>query len=139
MEHNESISKLLRLKRYERPPQDYFENFLSDFQLRQRAEVIHRPFFKVLLDRISSAFTPPPSPRLAFAASCAVAVIAGASVFTWSTSEDGENPGVNMTLTSGQPVEIGAPRPAAPTAKPLQTVQYVLPAEVVSYASRRTF
>lgn len=139
MEHNESISKLLRLKRYERPPQDYFENFLGDFQLRQRAEVIHRPFFKVAWDRLSSAFTPPPIPRLALASSFAVAIIAGASVFTWSGTEADETPGVSMTLTSGQPIEIGAPQPAAPTAKPLQTVQYVLPAEVVSYASRRTF
>ena len=77
MEPNESISKLLRLKRYEQPPGEYFERFLGEFQLRQRAEVIHRPLFKVAWDRLRSAFTPPPIPRLALASSFAVAILAG--------------------------------------------------------------
>jgi hypothetical protein len=139
MEPNESISKLLRLKRYEQPPGEYFERFLGEFQLRQRAEVIHRPLFKVAWDRLRSAFTPPPIPRLALASSFAVAVLAGLSVFTWSGSEVDESPTVTATLASGQPIPSGAPQNAATPAKRLQTVQYVLPAEVVGYASKRTF
>jgi len=33
---NDEIARLLRLKRYERPPPDYFENFLHEFHRRQR-------------------------------------------------------------------------------------------------------
>ena len=33
---NDEISRLLRLKRYEQPPPDYFENFLSEFRRRHR-------------------------------------------------------------------------------------------------------
>jgi hypothetical protein len=73
---NNDISKLLRLKRYEQPPAEYFENFLAEFQLRQRAEVIHRPFFQIAWDRLCRFLTPPSMPRLAMAGSFAVAVIA---------------------------------------------------------------
>ena len=73
---NNDISKLLRLKRYEQPPPEYFENFLAEFQVRQRAEVIHRPFFRIAWDRLCRFLAPPIMPRLAMAGSFAVAVIA---------------------------------------------------------------
>ena len=76
MDPEESISKLLRLKRYEQPRPDYFEDFLAEFQLRQRAEVIHRPFWNIAWDRFSSLFSPLPSMRLVTASSFAAAMIA---------------------------------------------------------------
>ena len=120
---NEQISKLLRLKRYEQPPEDYFENFLAEFQLRQRAEVIHRPFYQIAWDRLCHLLAPPNIPRLAMAGSFAVAVIATGSVLTWSDSE--------------APL---AQKNARVSSKTSPSVQYVLPAEVVTYASaRRSF
>lgn len=32
--------ELIRLKRYEEPPKEYFDNFLEDCRLRQRAELL---------------------------------------------------------------------------------------------------
>lgn len=128
---NNDISKLLRLKRYEQPPAEYFENFLAEFQLRQRAEVIHRPFFQIAWDRLCRFLTPPSLPRLAMAGSFAVAVIATGSVLTWSDSETEV-----LTLTQKAP----APSSPSQAAKSSPAVQYVLPAEVVTYASaRRSF
>ena len=128
---NNDISKLLRLKRYEQPPEEYFENFLAEFQLRQRAEVIHRPFFRIAWDRLCRFLTPPSLPRLAMAGSFAVAVIATGSVLTWSDSETEV-----LTLTQKAPA-LSSPSQAA---KSSPAVQYVLPAEVVTYASaRRSF
>ncbi len=128
---NNDISKLLRLKRYEQPPAEYFENFLAEFQLRQRAEVIHRPFFQIAWDRLCRFLTPPSLPRLAMAGSFAVAVIATGSVLTWSDSETEV-----LTLTQKAPA-LSSPSQAA---KSSPAVQYVLPAEVVTYASaRRSF
>jgi cytochrome c553 len=40
---NDEIARLLRLKRYEQPPADYFENFLSEFRRRQRDELLRQP------------------------------------------------------------------------------------------------
>ncbi len=122
---NEHISKLLRLKRYEQPPEDYFENFLAEFQLRQRAEVIHRPFFRIAWDRLCHLLAPPNIPRLAMAGSFAVAVIATGSVLTWSDTE------------TEAPLAQNIPQVSS---KSSSSVQYVLPAEVVTYASaRRSF
>ena len=124
---NDNISKLLRLKRYEQPPEDYFENFLSEFQLRQRAEVIHRPFYRIAWDRLCSLLEPSGVPRLAMAGSFAVAVIACGSVLTWSDSESEEF------------APSAAPKQATQAPGSAHEVQYVLPAEVVTYASRRSF
>jgi hypothetical protein len=132
---NNDISKLLRLKRYEQPPAEYFENFLAEFQLRQRAEVIHRPFFQIAWDRLCRFLTPPSMPRLAMAGSFAVAVIATGSVLSWSDSE-------TEGLTPSRPtIAQQAPAPSSPSqaTKSSPAVQYVLPAEVVTYASRRSF
>jgi hypothetical protein len=129
---NNDISKLLRLKRDEQPPAEYFENFLAEFQLRQRAEVIHRPFFQIAWDRLCRFLALPSMPRLAMAGSFAVAVIATGSVLTWS---DSETEGLTPTLTQQAPA-TNSPSQAT---KSSPAVQYVLPAEVVTYASRRSF
>jgi hypothetical protein len=71
-------------------------------------------------------------PRLAMAGSFAVAVIAAGSVLTWSGSE---TEGLTPTLTQQAPA-TNSPSKAS---KSSPAVQYVLPAEVVTYASRRSF
>jgi len=135
---NDSISKLLRLKRYEKPPEGYFEDFLAEFQLRQRAEVIHRPFFRIAWDRLCSLLAPPPVPRLVLAGSFAAAVIASSLVLDWAdTDPAAELPPIR--LSQSEPVQIDQPRQAAPSPKPASSVEYVLPAQVVSYASRASF
>jgi hypothetical protein len=48
---NDEIARLLRLKRYEQPPPDYFENFLHEFRRRQRDELRRQPLWSVCVDR----------------------------------------------------------------------------------------
>ena len=48
---NDEIARLLRLKRYEQPPPDYFENFLSEFRRRQRDELRRQPVWRVCFER----------------------------------------------------------------------------------------
>ncbi len=70
------LQRLLRLKRYEAPPPDYFEDFLVDFHRRQRAELLKRPLWRLMLDRLEGAlpsFTPS---HYAYAGACATAVAA---------------------------------------------------------------
>jgi hypothetical protein len=132
MEHDENISKLLRLKRYEQPPPEYFENFLAEFQLRQRADVIHRPFWKIAWDRLTPHFTMPSIPRLVTAGSFALAFIA--LVLNWSFPKNS---------TSSQQPNLASVSTIVPStdspAKVSSSVQYVLPARPVTYASARSF
>ena len=48
---NDEIARLLRLKRYEQPPPDYFENFLSEFRRRQRDELLRQPPWRIWFER----------------------------------------------------------------------------------------
>jgi hypothetical protein len=45
------IQKLIRLKRYEQPPEDYFDDFLLEFQRRQRSEMLQRPLWQIAWER----------------------------------------------------------------------------------------
>jgi len=134
MDNEDSITKLLRLKRYEQPPEDYFQNFLAEFQARQRSEVIHRPLLRIAWDRFSSMFVMPPVPRFVMASSFAAAVFAAVFVMTWA---DDDTPS-NLTLTSSGAVQLDSK--VQPTQrKKGSSVQYVLPARPVSYVSARSF
>jgi hypothetical protein len=48
------IQKLLRLKRYEKPEPEYFEDFLEEFQRRQRAELLKRSLWQIVCDRTNA-------------------------------------------------------------------------------------
>ena len=48
---DKEIAALLRLKRYEQPPPEYFENFLHEFHRRQRDELLKRPLWRICLER----------------------------------------------------------------------------------------
>ncbi len=139
MEHNESISKLLRLKRYEQPRPDYFEDFLAEFQLRQRAEVIHRPFWNIAWDRFSSFFAPLPSPRLFAAATFAATVIAAGVTLNWS-SQEAVTPPATWNLSTAAQMRLGSDQSAFTTSKKrVSSVHYVLPPRPTGYASAHSF
>jgi hypothetical protein len=48
---DDRIARLLRLKRYEQPPPGYFENFLHEFRLRQRNELLRQSRWRIWFDR----------------------------------------------------------------------------------------
>ena len=143
MTPEEQISKLLRLKRHELPPPGYFEDFLQEFQTRQRAELIRRPLWEIAWDRIASFAPSFQVPRLAYASIAALAVAASAMIIVHPGA-----PGSNgtlaanrstLSLTSPQPVTIGESVPVTMTSTGSPSVHYVLPTRPVSYASSRSF
>jgi hypothetical protein len=75
MDEYSDLQRLLRLKRHEAPPPEYFEDFLFEFHQRQRAELLKRPLWRLALDRIEAAL---PNwqvvPRYAYAGGCAAAL-----------------------------------------------------------------
>ena len=68
MNEDANLSKLLHLKRYEQPPPGYFDDFLREFQRRQRAELLRRPAWAVFWDRIASIAPTFRVPQFAYAA-----------------------------------------------------------------------
>jgi len=55
-EFNE-IRRLIRLKRYEKPGDGYFEEFLTEFQKRQRSELLQRSAHSLLVERVGTYFS----------------------------------------------------------------------------------
>lgn len=143
MPPEEQISKLLRLKRYEQPPPGYFDDFLREFQARQRADLIRRPLWEIAWDRISSIAPSFQVPRLAYASIVAMAVAASALIVVRpGTHVPSQNLAANrstLSLTQPQPVTIGESVPLAMTSTGSPSVHYVLPTRPVSYASSRSF
>jgi len=144
MANEPDISKLLKLKRYERPPAGYFDDFLSEFQSRQRAELLHRPLMEIIWDRLSSMAPTFHVPRIAYASMAALALAASTLILTRpmavqpSLASANASPG-SLSLNSPQPVTIGQGVPVVFTSTGSPSVHYVLPARPVSYASPRSF
>ena len=143
MSPEEQISKLLRLKRYEQPRPGYFEDFLLEFQARQRAELIRRPLWEIAWDRLVSLAPSFQVPRLAYAAIVALAVAASATIIVRphapvSTGALAANRST-LSLTPSRPVTIGESVPVTLTSTGSPSVHYVLPTRPVSYASSRSF
>ena len=54
MDKDEKLRRLLRIKRYEQPPEGFAEEFLEKFQRRQRSEIVRRSAFSILWERIQA-------------------------------------------------------------------------------------
>ncbi|MGJ8698040.1 MAG: hypothetical protein ACSHYF_17100 [Verrucomicrobiaceae bacterium] len=52
----EQIQNIIRLKRYETPRDGYFEDFLDEFQSRQRQELLKKSSLSLLGERVGTWF-----------------------------------------------------------------------------------
>ena len=77
---HEPMHKIIRLKRYEKPPEDYFENFLREFHRRQRAELLKPSLSALLLERLYGFLAEVRVPAMAYAGATAVAIVAGIAI-----------------------------------------------------------
>ena len=76
MAADHDIEKLLRLKRYEQPPPEYFDKFLRDFHRRQRSELLREPLWKMACERLAAFFGGETNRRLAYGAATALVLLA---------------------------------------------------------------
>lgn len=53
MKDSEPVQRLIRLKRYETPGEEYFGSFLAQLQERQRSELLRRSSREILAERFS--------------------------------------------------------------------------------------
>lgn len=133
------IQKLIRLKRYEQPPEDYFEDFLLEFQRRQRTEMIQRPVWQIAWERANLWLEGFRVPALAYAGIFAVALgVTGLMV----SSPNSPSAGSVAVNSAAAPAMIDLPS-AAPI-NPVVTVSsaprsYILEKRPVSYDAPFSF
>lgn len=146
MPDEEDIRKLLSLKRYEQPPQEYFDKFLRDFQRRQRSELLRQPLWKIALDRLHVFVGEHNVGRYAYAGATAmvlaIATVTSVKIVTTSRetaiADAGRQPGLrefgqSRVLANGfQNIQ-----PSAQTA--FARPHYVIDARPVSYEAPVSF
>ncbi len=124
------IQKLLRERRNPAPPtEDYFEDFLLDFQRRQRSEMLRRPVWEILWDRTNVWLEGLRVPAVAYASIVAVAVGVTGVMLSGQTSE-GTAPQLTAQSLSA-PAPLGVPVATVSTGNDLPP-SYVLESRPIS-------
>jgi hypothetical protein len=109
MSEFEDLQKLLRLKRYEQPPEDYMDKFVDEFRQRQRSEMLKGSSRGLLFERVVTYFEGFGKARWGYAigGACAAALVAfsliprSAQPLNQSGMADS---GGNLTSVSSTPV-----------------------------------
>lgn len=111
---------IIRLKRYEQPPEGYFEDFLREFHRRQRAELLKPSISTLVWERLCSLLPDVRVPAMAYAGATAVAVLAGVVILKSPSSESKgaasyavSYPSTPVTIQKMQPVSLRVDIPAA--------------------------
>lgn len=107
---DEQIPNIIRLKRYETPRDGYFEDFLDEFQRRQRSEMLHRSSIGLLVERVGTWFRELGSIKWVAGAGVAYATLM-AGILLWptgSTRSDDPNR-APASYEGGTPLPIEAP------------------------------
>jgi hypothetical protein len=135
MDEDLKVSKLLRLKRYEQPPPGYFEDFLREFQKRQRAEALRRPAWAVFWDRVTSIAPTFRVPQFAYAAILLLAAGVSTLIVTQQpagTIAKSDGPRTSLSLTPSKPVTITDTLPVSARTGGSLPSHYVLQSRPVS-------
>src|SRR5882757_40595 len=88
----EQLTALLRLKRYEQPPADYFDGLLKDIHRRQRTELLRRPLWKIAAERVQTFFSEHSMGHLSYAGAMAAVLIVGVGAIGLMTPGGGGSP-----------------------------------------------
>lgn len=152
----EQLSSLLRLKRYEQPPPQYFDQLLRDIHRRQRSELLHRPLWRIAVDRVQTFFGEHSMGRASYAGAMATVLVVGIAAIGLMTSgekiERNNNAHANtrpvaveklITIQPSAPApKLGSPSLATmqPRFAPVaHQPRYVMDARPVSYEPSSSF
>ncbi len=74
----EQLTALLRIKRFEQPPPQYFDRLLENIHRRQREELLHRPLWRIAVERVQTFFSEHSMGNVSYAGAMAAALVVGA-------------------------------------------------------------
>jgi len=119
----ENLQRIIRLKKYEAPSEDFVEDFVARFRERQRSELLRQSARGLLWERCVTFWENMVSPKWTMAA----ATTAVLAIFSWGiwVTADGDS-----SLISGSMIASADPLPAALSAQPQLAVQSELIREV---------
>lgn len=155
----EQLTALLRIKRYEQPPAQYFDQLLRDIHRLQRTELLRRPLWKIAIERMQTFFSEHSMGHVPYAGAMATVLVVGISAIGLMTPGGNfeRNPEA-LTSTAGDFGAVSTPklislqtsapapvldsplfRPVPPTFAPAgYQPRYVMDARPVSYEPQAT-
>lgn len=77
---DEQLSALLRLKRHEQPPAGYYDKLLQDIHRRQRTELLRRPLWRIMAERVQTFFSEHSMGHASYAGAMTAALLVGVAV-----------------------------------------------------------
>ena len=137
---DKSTHSIIRLKRYENPPEGYYEEFLREFHYRQRAELLKPSLRTLLLERFSLLTLEFRVPVSAYAGATVLAVLA--SVAIWHANPSAPAPSYSqtpVTIQKMQPVSLRVDSPAVADTSRIFPTSYLLQARPASHESPLSF
>lgn len=139
MNEPSEIQKLIRLKRYEQPPEGYFDDFLLEFQRRQRAEMLRRPLWQIAWDRANLWLEGFRVPAIAYASILVAAIGVGGLIVT--SQNGGSSPAIASASTETPAATVAAPVTVSGPVATVSTLppSYILEKRPVSYEAPFSF
>jgi hypothetical protein len=104
MSEFEDIQRLIRLKRYETPSEDFVEDFLAQFHQRQRSELLRHSARGLLWERVATYFDDLVSPKWVMAGVTACMAIVAAWGAMNIVSSGGQQSSVAMIAAEPAPM-----------------------------------
>ena len=74
----EQLTALLRIKRFEQPPPQYFDRLLENVHRRQREELLHRSLWRIAVERVQTFFSEHSMGNVSYSVAMAAALVVGA-------------------------------------------------------------
>ncbi len=98
----DQLTALLRIKRFEQPPTQYFDRLLENIHRRQREELLHRPLWRIAVERVQTFFSEHSMGNVSYAGAMAAALVVGAGAIAVMMPGEIEKQSFAKVSTPGQ-------------------------------------
>lgn len=99
----EELRKLMALKRFERPPEGFVEDFLAEFHERQRRELLQKSSLSLWWERLMTRLESWSAPQWGLAGAAAMCLVAAVS---WLKPAEDATAGQPMDRTGAVPTSF---------------------------------
>ncbi len=104
----EQLTALLRIKRFEQPPPQYFDRLVENIHRRQREELLQRPLWRIAVERVQTFFSEHSMGDLSYAGAMAAALVVGAGAIAVMTPGEIEKRPAFAVITEPSQQKTGA-------------------------------
>ena len=120
----EQLTALLRIKRFEQPPPQYFDRLLEGIHRRQREELLQRSLWRIAVERVQTFFSEHSMGGASYASAMAAALVIGAGAIAMMTPGEIGKPSTNVVVSPPKQAKAGSlltlqSRQASPPALPV--------------------